>query len=632
MQRVFLLLLGMVMGSRAVAGGAEASSARPHLFFDAAELAELRVRVTAEPYRERWAQLEQAAKVLRETAPAARSRENLGIMGTLAFVYAITAEASYAQRALVEAREVIARDEWVSPRHARFTLGVDLVAAEQSLGLALVYDWCHGAFTEAERGELRRALEHVLALYAISVDPLLLEWWFEDPINNWRGVCHGGLGVAALALYHESAEARRLAEISRREIPRVFREVVRRDGGGDEGVGYHHYGLTYAVTALMAQRKFFGEAHVQESLRGLVEKRAGYWDVLMQGPDLDYANLGRMGGDWGRGLWGRTRRNGGGPHAELCALWDAVTPGGDELLRWGADNGSSRFYWPGASPFWFLWRRAEAPSLTGAPRPTLGRAVLFPETGHAIWQDGGLWLALSGGRNHNRMDLGAFVLVVGEERFIHLPGSLQDLRTGDQSTGLINGRGQVRDSRAGFRRFGAGEGFLTMAVELGGVYDDPSLARFTRHLVMVEGRFLVVVDEWAASRPAHFEVRWQTEKTGLTVADGVGRIVGENAHVHVITAGDRPVRLTAGQGALRHLKLSPVEDTERAVLVSVLWPGGADEVPPAVRWTKDARVIVGDTTIEFERGEAGLEVVAVDGRHAQWAELGAPIYGPLWLP
>src|SRR5690606_33480509 len=95
----------------------------------------------------------------------------------------------------------------------------------------------------------------------------------------------------------------------------------------------------------------------------------------------------------------------GGPASLRSAFFDSLVPGGDQLLRWAADNGGQRFYWSGASPFYFLWRR-DAPAVPVEAKPALQESVLFRGAGHAVWRSEDLFFAFNGGgAAHNRGDL-----------------------------------------------------------------------------------------------------------------------------------------------------------------------------------------------------------------------------------
>lgn len=616
------LLPGLFVVILSMNANAETTT-RHGLFFAPSEVPALRERMDREPFATRWAEMRQRAEALWNEPPARGARYQLGNMGSSAFAYVITGDSRHADRAVREARAAIAQGRWIAPRHVSFNRGADLTTAELSLGLALVYDWCHEAMDTQSREVIRTALlEEGLRRYAISVDGNPREWWFEHAINNWRGVCHGGMGVAALALYDESPEARRLAEVARVQVPRIFEQVVAIDGGGHEGVGYHHYGITYATSALMALKHRFEDGSQAAALELMRERLAGYWDIYMQGPDLRYANIGRMGGDWGEGLWSRTGR--GGPHAELCALFESVVSGGDDLLRWGADNGSSRFYWPGASPFWFLWRRDDGRSAIGAPRPELQPAVLFRGAGHAVLQSPRLWLAFSGGRTHNRRDLGAFVLTVDGERLIHIPDSNQATETRDQSTVLIDGRGQIRDTtEARYLRFGSGEDFHYLALDLARTYEAPAPQRFVRHLLMIRGDYLVLVDDLAASRPTRFEARIQTSRRQLEIEGNRGRIQGDHAGLHVLTAGSTGIGLTHGRSVLDYLAAAPAEPQTEVVLITVLYPIDGDKPPPAVAWTPEGELRVGEDRFSFAREDGAWSLRSVNGASAEDLPTGA---------
>src|SRR5690606_10704868 len=370
-------------------------------------------------------------------------------------------------------------------------------SSERSLGTALVYDWCHDVMTPEQRTTLRNALlEKGVAQYFSSVDPSLNpNWWVYEPVNNWRGVCHGGSGIGALVLYHESELARRAADLAHQHLPLALDSLILEDSGGHEGITYNNYGVEYALKGAMAMQRFYGG--YENLLRDLADDRLGnYWSVYMFGPDHRFANIGRHNYDWGAGFYGEDGGVEGGPSSQRSTLMDSLVPGGDSLLRWAADNGSQRFYWHGASPFYFLWRRDGAPSTFQEPMPELQDAVLFRGAGHGVFQSDQLWMANSGGATHNRGDGGGCVLgakpVETWLRLIHHV-SLLGLSISDYgSTLLIIGMGRrtgigTRVDRAEYLRFGSGEGLLFGASALRPLYADAALSKLTRHVVMVRG-------------------------------------------------------------------------------------------------------------------------------------------------
>lgn len=615
-----LVLPAVLVCSQAVVR-AEPLTRHPYLFFSAEDVPALRERVQQPPFLQRWARLLEVADGLLETRPARRQRMNVGNAGLLAFAYVITEDPGYARRAIEEALHVASVGRWTTAY--RWNRGADLTSSERSLAVALVYDWCHDAMTDTERRTLRGALLHKgIEPYLKSLESQAPDWWVHHAVNNWRGVCHGAAGVAALAVYHESSRAREAARASYEHVPALLRQVILQDGDGHEGVGYYNYGVVYATYAAAAQQRFFGghDALFAELAR---ERLAGYWDVYMQGPDLYYANISRMGGKWQSGLWSRTTHSEGGPHSALAAFYESHVPGGDELLRWAADNAGQRFYWRGASPFFFLWR-SERPSRFQQPRPPLQPAVLFRGAGHAIFQSERLWLAYSGGRVHTRQDLGAFVLVAGHERLIHIPPDTGQNAAGLQSTVLVNGRGQNPGAQARYTCFGSGSQFHYLASDLSNAYRGTPLRRFVRHVVMVGGRYVVLLDDLAAAEPTRFEARLQSIHD-VSVVESGGVVLGRRHTLHVLSPGFDSVAFETGRSrrpAQNHLRLRPPQPVARLAMVTVLYPTSSGAAPPQVDITPDGtlRITHTDGTVDeldFHRAAEGWRLVTVNGEDVQ---------------
>ena len=607
----------------------------PFLFFSAKDIPTIRARMDAPEVADRRTRLINRANALLSQAPNTDSRWMQGNSGILAFAYIATGNEAYAQRAIQEALATAALPVWINGDD--FNRGADLVSSERSLGTALVYDWCYDVMTPEQRTTLRNALlEKGIAQYLATVDPSLPPNWYTfEPVNNWRGVCHGGNAVAALVLYHESEDARRAAELANQHLPPTIRSLVLEDSGGHEGVTYNNYGVDYALKGALAMQRFYGgyEAVLEEMA---VEKLGSYWSVYMFGPDHHFANISRHNYDWAAGYYPDGDVE-GGPMSQRATLVDSLVPGGDQLMRWAADNGSQRFYWSAASPFYFLWRRIGAPTTFQQPMPELQDAVLFRGAGHGIFQSDTLWMAYSGGATHNRGDGGAFVLVAkdGEnwERLIHLEPSLNHFESENQSTYLINGVGQRRGldtliNRAQYERFGSGAGFHYAASNIKPLYANPALTKLTRHVVMVRGKYVVMLDDLAGSESLNFEARFQTTQANtITVSADGGKVGGQNLDLHIVSSGFDPFTTGQGQGsstAVRHLRFS--RQAEEAALLTVLYPTAKGGAAPTVQVNNGVVTIThGDETDEvaFIREGQDWRLSAVNGATADNIPTGA---------
>lgn len=209
-------------------------------------------------------------------------------------------------------------------------------------------------------------------------------------------------------------------------------------------------------------------------------------------------------------------------------------------------------------------------------KPELDDAVLFRTARHVVLQSPRLWMAYNGGwisdKSHQNFDLGSFVLVANGERFVHDAGYGKK-ETGDHSTVLVNGFGQPKGASAKTLRFGSGDGFHYVLSDLSNAYeDDAGLTRFYRHVLMVGGRYVVVVDDLACREPGRFDWRLQTRQDLET--DGLGAVLkGATRDLHVLSAVQN-VAVSKGKGALNYVQISPVSETDRQTFVTILVPVG----------------------------------------------------------
>ncbi len=610
-------MLGAVMMglSAGEARGADRPG-HPRLFFTAEELPALRAKLATEPFASRWEVfLELAERDLHARLPEIRNgrlrrgaRDAIGHAGIAAFAYAITGDERFGERAKAEALGLVEASGWPGP--SRLGQAV-LETGEAATACALVYDWCYDLLSEAERDTLREGM------LRLAVEPYLAslakdDWWVGNYITNWNGVVHGGCGLAALVLEDESPRAAEAARAAWDHLQRFLREVNHVDGGGDEGMSYHIYGNLFAhrfATAWTHLRGDDGGLYAE-----LADRLAGYWSVYMLAPDGDFANF-NANNESELGRWPRGAES--GPNAGLCALYESAVPGGDALLLWGADNGGTRFYWRRADPFWFLWRRQAPPA---GDKPPLQEAVLFRGSGQAIWQSGGLWFALNGGwtspQSHRHYDLGSFILLAQGERLARDWGRETNL-TADHSTLLVDGQGQENNSRGRFLRFGSGEGFRYLACDLTNAYRK-SLRRFVRHVVLVRGQYLVILDDLEALAPADFE--WRLQSGADLALDPDARAAwarGRRQSLRVLAVGPADATLSTGR---RWLALRPDGQRLRETLVTVLWPM-ANDAPLDVRAhfaDGTLRITAGDSEdiLEFTPGPAGWQLHTVNGADA----------------
>jgi hypothetical protein len=124
----------------------------------------------------------------------------------------------------------------------------------------LMYDLFRPAMTEAEKQVFKGIFNKFLLKAALNclTDP---PWWANKEWSNWNGVCAGGMGVMALALYDDMPEAQKLIPFVEQSLGEYFKSYITNGGGCPEGTGYWNYGMTFAIRYLLSWENATGKNH-----------------------------------------------------------------------------------------------------------------------------------------------------------------------------------------------------------------------------------------------------------------------------------------------------------------------------------------------------------------------------------
>jgi len=351
------------------------------------------------------------------------SREAVRRLSTLALAYRFERDDRFLRRLEDELKAVCNFSDW-NPSHF-------LDVAEMAAGVALALDWA-GEWLSPEVAEMTK-----YALVEKALKPgLPIEggnWWISTD-NNWNLVCHGGLSLAALALYEDQPElAATILHQAVEHIPLAL-EPYGPEGIYPEGASYWFYATSYLCTVLSAYETALGTDFGFSQAPGL--KESAVFSQVLAGPSGEYYNF------FDSGLAG----------------FHSMTHFG--LLAWFAQRFGDGFDWniyadllqaelelnevsagPRLYPVHFL-------NLAGMERK-LNQEFIWPES----WSGGGnepvvvmrdrinstksFFLAAKGGRaadNHGNMDAGSFVFELDGVRWSVDPGN-QDYNTLEQLMG-----------------------------------------------------------------------------------------------------------------------------------------------------------------------------------------------------
>jgi len=413
--------------------------AHPYLYFRGEDIPRLRQKTQQPMASEAWTRVkEEADRVMesqflpRITDDADRAveqaRRHARNARVLSFVYALTGDGRYAERAKREIADVLVAEQWSHPKHRA---QADLVSAEISFAIAVVYDWLYDRLAADERRQWRdvvfeRGLEPIFRASAEGA------WWSSWYRCNWGSVIHGHAGAAALAFLGEDPRVPMWVNTCREKI-RLHRQEMGRDGGWGEGASYTTYAwvcATYFMAALQ---------HVTGGRENLFDdldlRQAHLFHLYLLEPDhsgfVKFSNCGtgiRRSGEYYRKFAAESRDSHVQWLAELMQSWSAAT-----------------------NLFGFLWCDT---TLSPEPPSDLPLARHFRDIHWAVtrtsWTDPkAILFAFKGGYNdwdHHHHDLNHFVLYAHGRPLITdlgYPHETWGCLTEAHNTIMINGKEQL---------------------------------------------------------------------------------------------------------------------------------------------------------------------------------------------
>ena len=182
------------------------------------------------------------------------SRRALARTFNLGIAYQLTGEKKYAQRLLDEVKNVCSFKDW-NPYHF-------LDVGEMACAVGLAYDWIYDYMGEDDKRFIRDAIkshgfEPAMDDYLDRERNRSYRWYQDQPGDNWKMVCNGGITIAALAICDEDGvDTEYLADIFGYAFENTYkavRDFYLPDGSYSEGFTYWNYAtdyLGYYVSAL----------------------------------------------------------------------------------------------------------------------------------------------------------------------------------------------------------------------------------------------------------------------------------------------------------------------------------------------------------------------------------------------
>lgn len=169
----------------------------------------------------------------------------------LAFMYQLTENKAYADKAYEFASVACSQDSWIHPSHEfdviyprvwpwntkddQVVFSYDLHSASTATELSLIYDWLYPVLEKNQRDRIRGALLEKAVLPVRGNYEYF--WWAEAYRCNWSAICHSGVGIAGLTLLKEDPQLLDVVAEAYNGINNTFSEYGI-DGGWSEGRGY----------------------------------------------------------------------------------------------------------------------------------------------------------------------------------------------------------------------------------------------------------------------------------------------------------------------------------------------------------------------------------------------------------
>ncbi|WP_421948512.1 heparinase II/III domain-containing protein [Phaeodactylibacter xiamenensis] len=205
------------------------------------------------------------------------SREALQRMLALAMVYRMEQQPEYLHRLEAELLTVAHFPDW-NPSHF-------LDAAEMATAVGLALDWCGKDMAP----DILKVSKKTLLEKAIKpgIGITWENWWWVSE-HNWNLVCHGGLAIAALAVFEEEPD---LASYTlNRTVERFPLGLLpyQPDGAYNEGPGYWFYATNYLTLTVSAFESAVGTGFDFLEVPGVA--RSAEFSEMTAGPSGDYYN------------------------------------------------------------------------------------------------------------------------------------------------------------------------------------------------------------------------------------------------------------------------------------------------------------------------------------------------------
>jgi Heparinase II/III-like protein/Domain of unknown function (DUF4962) len=547
-----------------------------------------------------------------------------GRVVTYAMAFTLTGEQKYRDAAVAELRHAI--DDWRIWVDTAHPPPYDLMNGEICLTFGIAYDWLYDDLTSDERAELRRGVERRGLQAYLDATGGAKPAMFVAAHHNWNPVCNGGAAVLALALGGESALSEPALKIAVPAMDRYW-DHLGDDGGWDEGTGYWTYGHRYAFMAADALRRS-GRPGGAERFVSRGARATGYFPIVFNPGRMLTAGFGDSNSRVNDPILyflGREYEN-----PDFIWFQDRATPRPPDRDGWPEE--ALALLW---RPFDEPWLPEKHPGFVPSIPPT----YVFPSIGWAFMAprqpDPPFFLSLKNGSlaaNHTHLDLNHVNIGTAETMLAVELGSrpypadyfgprrytYYELSTAGHNTVLVGGRGQVQGRSGSLVGPTSGERFDALVGIADNVYERPT-PRARRHVVFVDKRYWVLLDEIETAQPERIDIRFHTYGTAQPAGDTRWTFAQAGSVLDIASPAGQGLSATieTPDGWTRPVRVLNFHSEPAAMhaVVTVLEPHAAS-VPGLgpVRLERSERelvISVGEDRVRFQKGSEGWRIVSV---------------------
>lgn len=194
----------------------------------------------------------------------------------LVLAYQFTKNSRYAIRSVELFEKMCTFSDWGANRHF-------LDAGIAAKAFALIYDGLYDYLTPAQRTKYYIAVKDFVlqpGKSQIENNTGVFKWYQTN--NNWNGICHGGMIMAALAAYEmDSSFNSSVIALSANGMLNYIKSFDP-DGASEEGLSYWAYGLSNTFLSLEALKRCLGSTFGLTNQPGF--KKTGMFPYLVSGP------------------------------------------------------------------------------------------------------------------------------------------------------------------------------------------------------------------------------------------------------------------------------------------------------------------------------------------------------------